>query len=455
MRARLCPLEAYDRAALRRQFVAGRFRGKIALLHRRLVEGGLSVERAPSWLHGPARARWPEVSRAFVAAAPPGDVTAIGATYATLAMRYGVVWLDPNMPGFRRAYRVWYREYVTNFPLPEEQETRSGFRELWRASPREGGYQEIACGVHCPLTGRFLAGLNFTIQPRSDTVHFIYGFVNPAARGFGGLSRHLIQLMREEGRKAITQHFLKNPDERPPFHDPDGPLIVFEKNIIEEMSLTEILRDSAGVDIDRPPTHHARQEASAMSQSERDAIWDHHGGRVVDYHSIQSSLDGVVRVPDAETGTVIAFLNDDSLEDARRLHAERLLNDALDGRLPGCLTLNLCVFVAPGLTSVPAVQIRRSNEIFQGISVVKDPAHLHEDIYFQAQMTSLAAREKAGRIALRRIAPCGPGVTTFAEAEALTRRLLGVVTWDELRAHPDRPYGAWLRLKASAMMAAA
>ena len=44
----------------------------------------------------------------------------------------------------------------------------------------------------------------------------------------------------------------------------------------------------------------------------------------------------------------------------------------------------------PGTDTIPAAQIRLSNHVFQGISVVKDPDHVAEDIYFQAQMVSLS-----------------------------------------------------------------
>ena len=138
-------------------------------------------------------------------------------------------------------------------------------------------------------------GLNFTVQPRSDSVHFIYGFVNPLARGIGGFSACLIALMRQIARAEIFAWLARHHDERPPFHNPDGPLILFEKNIIERMTLTDILKDSAGIDIDHPPRRRSRLVSSAISQSVRDLIWDRRGGRIVDYNYVQSSLDGVVR----------------------------------------------------------------------------------------------------------------------------------------------------------------
>ena len=109
-------------------------------------------------------------------------------------------------------------------------------------------------------------------------------------------------------------------------------------------------------------------------------------------------------------------------------------------------------FAPAGTHAVPAEQIRLSNEVFQGISVVKDPAHLHEDIYFQAQMASLSLNNRDGTVALKPIAPSGANARDFDEAERMTKRLLACVTWAELRAGRDRTHAEWLRHKARAMV---
>ena len=98
-----------------------------------------------------------------------------------------------------------------------------------------------------------------------------------------------------------------------------------------------------------------------------------------------------------------------------RLRAEKELARAVNDQQPGCATLELCAFAQPGWNDVPIAQIRESNEIFQGISIVRDPDHLQEDIYFQAQMASLAKKPVGERVALRPIAPA-------AEHQALSKR---------------------------------
>jgi hypothetical protein len=443
----LTPLLAYELSERRKWRVGQAHRGRIAGLRRALSQRGLEGARPPPWLPRELRANWTEAARDFAATAG-GDPDE---AYRNIVMRYGVKRIDPAAPGFERDLRQFHRNYVTNFPLPEEQESRQGFRELWRQSPREGGYQEVGCSVVCPLTGRYLMGVNFTIQPRSDSVHFIYGFVNPAARGIGGFSACLIALMRQIARAEIAAWLARHNDERPPFHAADGPLILFEKNIIEQMSLTGILKDTAGIDIDHPPRRRSRLVSSAISQSIRDLIWDRRGGRVVDYSYVQSSLDGVVRVPDGNRDDVIALILRAPLDEPRRRRAAAVLEQCLNGRLEGGTRLALCAFAPPGTQSVPAAQIQLSNHVFQGISVVKDPKHLDEDIYFQAQMASLSLNSRDGGVALKPIAPGGPNVGSFNEAEQMTKRLLATVTWAELRAARQRCYAEWLRLKAPAM----
>lgn len=443
----LTPRLAYELAERRKWRVGQAHRARIAGLRRALSERGIDGARPPRWLPMELKATWAEAARDFAAAAGNDPAEA----YRDIVMRYGVKRIDPAAPGFERDLRRFHRNYVTNFPLPEEQESRQGFRELWRQSPREGGYQEVGCSVICPLTGRYLMGVNFTIQPRSGSVHFIYGFVNPVARGIGGFSACLIALMREIACAEIAAWLALHDDERPPFHAADGPLILFEKNIIEQMTLTDILKDTAGIDIDHPPRRRSRLVSSAISQSIRDLIWDRRGGRVVDYSYVQSSLDGVVRVPDDDRDDVIAFILRAPLDEARRRRAASVLEECLDGRLEGGTRLALCAFAPTGTRALPAAQIRLSNHVFQGISVVKDPDHLDEDIYFQAQMASLSMNSRDGGVALKPIVPGGPNVGNFDEAEHMTKRLLATITWAELRAGRQRTYAEWLRLKASAM----
>jgi hypothetical protein len=442
-REELSPLEAYELAERQKHRLGEAFRGKVFRLHRALAADG----PPPGNLPGELWRGWREACRTF-AAAPAGDQATIAGAYRDVVMRYGLKRIDPASRSFGRDLREFHCNYVASFPLPEEQESRQGFRDLWKAPLGTGGYEEVGYSVLCPLTGRYIMGLNFTIQPQSDSVHFVYGFVNPIARLIGGFSARLIGLMRDVARRRIASHLERHPADRPPYHSGGDPLILFEKNVLNEMTLTEILRDTARTDIDRPPRRGARLIASAVSQSFRDLVWDRRGGRVIDYNYMQSSLDGVVRVPEAARSIVIAHLNRAPLSTTKRQQAARVLAECLGRRAPGCVTLNLCAFADPGTQSLPAAQVRRSNEIFQGVSVVKDPEHVAEDIYFQAQMASLSARALDGTIALRPIPATGSGGRDFHEAERTTRRLLASVTWAELREGRDRTYGEWVQQKA-------
>lgn len=439
----LSPLQAYERADTQKHAVGAAFRAKLLALHRALTAGATSLSRPPPWLPAALRLIWPEAAQTF--AADPDPL----AGYRTIVMRHGIVRIDPHAADFERALRLFHRNYVTNFPLPAEQETRAGFRTLWRASPRDGGYQEVGRSVLCPLTGRYLMGVNFSIQPRSDSVHFIYGFVNPAARGIGGFSALLLDLMRQTGRAEIASWLSAHPADRPAFHNPDGPLILFEKNMIAEMSLTDILRDTAHVDIDHPPTTRSRLVASAISQSLRDYIWNRRGGRIVDYTYLQSSLDGVVTVPDAARPDIVACLLRADLDEPRRRSGMQTLHRCLGTRREGATQLALCAFAAPGATGLPSAQIRLSNAIFQGISVVKDPDRLGDDIYFQAQMTSLEQNTRDGMVGLTPIVPGDAPLDGYLEAERMTKNLLADISWADLRAAGDSTYGDWLRLAST------
>ena len=406
----LSPIEAYERAEQQKRRLGEAFRKRIV----RLARGG--------------------AMRRILAARD--DEAAICAAYRAVAMA-GARRIDPAKADFEAHLRAFHRNYVTNFPLPEEQETLDGFRRLWRAPARADGYREVGYNVVCPLTGRYLLGAAFTIQPQSDSVTFIYGFVNPVARGIGGFSAALIGLMREQGRAAIATHLERRPADRPGYHDPAGPLILFEKNVLEAMSLTDILMDTARVSVDDPPRTGACLAASSIGQSMRDLVWHRRGARIVDYAYAQGSLDGVVRVAAGQRHAVIAALH------AGNGAAPELL-DALGDRVAGCVALNLCAFVADGVRVLRAAQVRRSQEVFQGISVVKDEANLGDDIYFQAQMASLDASTRHGAVALRPIAPVGAG--DFHGAEAALKQVLSGLTWADLRAARGRAYGDWLRV---------
>ncbi len=378
----------------------------------------------------------PRACRALAALlAGAADEAAVCAAYRTVAMTFGAGRVDPA----REAdLRLFHAHYVTNFPLPAEQETLDGFRRLWRAPARADGYREVGYNVVCPLTGRYLLGVAFTIQPQSDSATFIYGFVDPAARGIGGFSAALLAFMREQARLAIASHLAAHPADRPPYHDPAGPVILFEKNDLAAMSMADILMDTARIDIDHPPRTGACLAASSIGQSLRDLVWHRRGGRIVAYAYAQGSIDGVVRVADGDRAAVIGLLQGRG-QDAAACAA---LDAALGGRLPGCVALRLCAFAPPGCSTLPAAQVARSQAQFQGISVVKDEANLAQDVYFQAQMASLAAHAPDGGVPLRAIEPVG--AADLAGAEAVFKRLLSGLTWEDLRAARDRPYAAWL-----------
>ncbi len=78
--------------------------------------------------------------------------------------------------------------------------------------------------------------------------------------------------------------------------------------------------------------------------------------------------------------------------------------------------------------------------------MVKDPCRLSDDIYFQAQMKSLADHSVGNEVRLRAVLPGGSGTEDFAKAEEQTRRLLQEVTWEDLRAARRRPYRDWVAM---------
>jgi hypothetical protein len=444
----LSPLEAYDLAERQKRQIGEAFRARILRLHSILAKDGPTKALARRLRPASLRREWQEACRNF-ASAPADDPVAIAACYRDVVMRHGLKRVDPLSIRFGRDLREFHRNYVASFPLLQEQESRNGFRRLWQQPARPDGYQEVGYSVLCPLTARYIMGLNFTIQPRSNSVHFIYGFINPLARTLGGFSVRLIALMQEVGSNAIAAHYTLRPEDQPPYMSGAGPLILFEKNRAEEMSLADILMDTAGIDVNRPPLRGYWLATSAISPNIRDLVWHRRGGRTVGYNYLQPSLDGVVRVPGSARDEVITYLNRAPLDAMRRRRAVQLLEGCLGRRMPGCTTLDLCAFVEPGVASVPAEQIRRSVAIFQGNSVVKDPDRVEEDIYFQAQMASLEQQEESGRVSLAPITPAGVESGDFLAAERRMRHLLAGLSWTQLQAGRERSYGTWLRQEAA------
>jgi hypothetical protein len=439
----LSPLEAYDLSAEQKYCRAATHLKRLVTLYQKAAGRANSSPAVMAFVNAVEewRKQRPDTSLA----------DAVRSVYRDVALSFGLRRIDPESSNFDRDLSAFFVNYKSNFPLPTEQESKPGFRALLRAGPLEAGYEERAYSVVCPLTRRYLLGLNFTIQPLSDSVHFIYGFVMPCVRGGWGFGGSLIELMREIAAKLIDNYFQRYPEDRPPYYEPRGPLILFEKNLIEEMTLGEILMDSAGVDVSNPPAANTDLASSAIGQSLRDLIWDRLGGKVIRYHYIQSSLDGMVTVDTSMRDKVISFLNGQPLLGPDEAAARQALNMARGTKKEGCTTLELCAFPVAGGTSLPTAQVRRANEIFQTISVMKG-GNISKDIYFQAQMASLEQSSHDERVALVPIRPAGPGAVNFHEAESKTRQLLGVVSWQDLQQAGDRTYREWMVEKADLLV---
>jgi hypothetical protein len=367
----------------------------------------------------------------------------IRAGYRDLALKLGLRRVDPGSANFEADLDRFFCHYQCNFPIRSEQESLEGFRRVLTRPPTETGYEERCYSVICPLTGAYLMGLDFTIQPRSDSVHFIYGFAMPPVRGGWGFGGAMLALMRDAAREAMASYFrTPHASNMPSYRDPSGPLIVFEKNRLRDMTLTDILLDSAGIDIFDPPTAKRDLSASGTGQSLRDLAWDRLGGKIVRYTYLQPGLEGCVVVPATDRNDVVRLLTGQPLARETARIAETALRSAIGARAPGCTTLDLCVFASPGGTTVLANQIRDSVRIFQANSVAKD-GEIETDIYFQAQSRSLADHTVDGALRLDRIEPFGAGTTDFVAAEDLTRRILSLQTWDTLCDAADRRYEDW------------
>jgi hypothetical protein len=438
----LSPLEAYELAERQKRQLGVSFRSRIIKLYQMAATQPEIVRHSLLSLPEQQRIPWPSVCRELQEL-HSADEAEIWESYRALVMRFGIKRVDPRGDSFLTDLNAFYQNHLKNFPLPEEQETLDGFRALLEAPARADGYQEQCYSVFCPLTGAYIMGLDFTIQPTSNSVHFVYGFVNPIARGIGRFSKSLLEIMKNASRPVIADHLRKHPEQRPAYYDAEDPIILFEKNAAEDMSLTDILMDSAAIDIDHPPVADACLASSAIGQHIRDLIWHRCGGRIVDYNYLQPSLDGVVAIDGAQKRAVIAYLNRKSLDASARSEAESALRGRLGRKVPGSTTLQLCVFAAAEKTSLPTAQIRDAMEIYQGISIVKDPGRLADDIYFQAQMASLAECSVNGRIPIKPIPISGSGATDFLEAEEEMKRLLSTLSWEDLRRARRRSYREW------------
>lgn len=367
--------------------------------------------------------------------------------YRSVALEFGLKQIDPNGPNFSNDLNEFHRNYVTNFPIAAEQESFAGFETLLSAPALSDGYIEVAYSLVCPITGKYLMGLNFTIQPSSNSAHFVYGFVVPWARKPIGFSRALVAIIKRVATEHISRH---------PTRFPGEPLITFEKNILAMMTLEEILMDSAGVNVESPPVEGVDLTLSSIDQSVRDLAWSRLGAKIVDYTYLQSSLDGVVKISDSKEEALVSryLTNGPDISIEQSGLATNILEAHLGEKEEGCCTLNLCVF-AGDAEFVNEQQIFEAMKAFQGVSVTKQSEEIEQDIYFRASISDLRRKAKDGRISLRPIAPFGgeiPDVQSFEDAAALTELLLGILTWSELRENPDRTYAEWLNLKSQTLM---
>jgi hypothetical protein len=370
------------------------------------------------------------------------DRSAFRMAYCSLVANVGIRCIDPNSSAFIADLTKFYTNYVENFPIPAERESFDGFARLLADRARADGYVEVAYNACCPLTGRYLMGFDFTIQPTSRTAHLIYCFLAPYARGLGFSKVLLSEIMR-----LSNLHMLNYPSLYP-----GDVIITFEKNILQEMSLPEILLDSCGIDIDEPPVANQDLSRSGIDQSVRDLIWDSLGAKIIDYNYIQSSLDGIVKIDvEEQRRLVVRFLNTDPGMTTRENEiAERALRLAVGSKDPGCQLLNLCAFVPPGTADLDSSRVCEAMKCFQGISVIKDEKAIEQDAYFAASMADLIQRSRSGRIALKKIQPyCGDisNLKSFADAAYLTHALLRNTKWDELRSCPEMKYADWIKFK--------
>jgi hypothetical protein len=437
----LSPCEAYITSQVQKERSAERFQQEIEDLYRSAKAG---IEPPP--IEGVDRETQLIATVKFVAYADErtrgtekatwGDIRK---AYRRVVTEFGLHQVEPG-PGFEKGLNTFYTNYQDNFRIKEEQESRQGFRDTAGKPMRENGYSEQIYNIICPMTGKYLAGTNFAIMPTSNQIWFIYGFVNPEARNIVGASHTILDLMSQDGIQRAELY---------PSQYKGKPGRLFEKNDLGDMTLKEIMMDSCCIDITKPPKAGDYLSHSAAGQSMRDLVWSHLGGKIIDFHYLQPSLEGVTIIEDPkEEELVIDYLHGKLSEEAQKKKAETILEKALNGKDPGCTTLNLCIFSPE--ESIDSEQSLNSIRTFSGISIIKDEENIDKDIYFKALEASLKENSKDGKIALRDIVPYGEA-QNFHEAEKITKILLNHMTWKELQEHADRPYSEWIAEKMGAI----
>jgi len=80
-------------------------------------------------------------------------------------------------------------------------------------------------------------------------------------------------------------------------------------------------------------------------------------------------------------------------------------------------------------------------ESFHRVSVVKDPLQSAENIYFRAQMQSLAENMVENEIRLKPIISGHAGPDDFQCAEDETKRLLTALSWEHCAGTATAPIG--------------
>lgn len=188
----------------------------------------------------------------------------------------------PDDPALKEAYTV----YLENFPIKEEQESLSGFKEVLgynqeaQLAQEYGAFKEEWICLRDPATQKIIAGINFSTYDMAGikeaakhvdgTQHLTYLFVSPEHRSMG-IAKKLISLADEASRQFLC-------DVNDNVGAPSSARMVSfnEQNQPLKMSLYNYFFDT---------------QNSLIDQCDRLGWWDKRGYKALDFQYIQPPLE--------------------------------------------------------------------------------------------------------------------------------------------------------------------
>lgn len=411
---------------------------------------------------------------------------AIREAHIELTRTHGVVTLNPSAADFDTQYDKFYN--TLSVAIPDTQlEPKDDLKVLLQKGyAGTDGKKELGILATCPLTDQPLLATNFYVQPHINMAWFIYGGVNPTARGWG----YLDVLMGAMKDKTASEFAAYHTDKGlPPITT--KPIVALEMDNPFAMSAQDILYDVS-----------RRTEALAEGESvepigaidpflrgEKYAGKDGENAKVLAALYRQPSLAGKITAKRITNVTkdkdaaelVIKYLAEELTSDDDKRKAENFLQQVEDANRRVHLRLAAQALRQddPALTKEAALEKAREDDsydlgstILRLVLVTNDKTiekarlvalvkhffadsvlktgnikDVEEDVYFQAMMRSID-KIPGDIIPLQTIAEAlvKPPAKDLKEMQQLAPTVLGTMSWEDIKGERgEKPLGDLLK----------